>query len=1153
MMSFLKRRSVLVGLGFVMLALFLWFAGPFFAFADWRPLETVLARAVLFSALVACWVGVELGKRWKARQASSRLADAMAQQGAPSASSAEAQQIRERFEDALARLKHKQRSGHTLYELPWYVFIGAPGSGKTTALVNSGLRFSLEQRSGRGALKGVGGTRNCDWWFTDEAVFLDTAGRYTTQDSDASADSAGWTEFLSLLRKHRKRRPLNGIILTISAQDLMVSGVRERDSHIAAVRRRLDELNRELRIQLPVYLLVTKCDLVAGFTEYFDDLGADGRAQVWGATFPYDKTLSGTAAGTYPGEFDALIERLNARLYPRVEEDHDVRRRARIFGFAQQMAVLRDALLDFVSEVFESTRFDRQVLLRGVYFTSGTQEGTPIDRLLGALGQQYDMSPDMVAPASRGKAYFIERLLKQVILPESGLAGVNRRMEVQKAAAQLVAYVSMALIAGAGLVALTVSYRANRTYVDRVAASVEALQNIPATPSGSPLELVLPRLDAMSTVSSVANEFRDDVPVSMRWGLFQGGSLGNAALDAYGRELDGALLPAVASRFRDRLIDYAAQPDRLFEYLKAYLMLGEPEHLNKTHLSVLADLEWRVAYAGTPEVGTSLSRHFRTLLDIKDPLPPVGLDDVVVAQARSTIGQASIPGIMYSQLRLDHLDEPERALRLDVTMGLGAEQVFARRSGIGLSEPFPALYTEPVFKEITGRGTELLAARFALDSWVWGEGALSVAGVARFGNEVLGLYERDYIAAWDSLIQDLTLVPIRNVSQLSQVLGILGGSTSPLRGFLQMTRDHTLLVEPESGASQGALAEAERRLGRLLGGARQAVGVPAVTPGKQVTDHFAPLHRLVDGSGGGLEPIVQQIARVQQELQSVGGGLGERPVIDVLTQPGPRAAIEALRQSASTLPPAVGGVVAELGRLAGATVTSAGGGEIANRYRQEVVAECRAIAGRYPFQPTSAQDVPLADFGRVFGYGGVFDRFFDEQLSRLVDTQRSPWQWRQGEAGASLNAPVAILRQVEAARRIRDMFFQPGSRTPEVQFTLTPAELDAEALRFRLEVDGQVIEDRHAPPRGVRGRWPGPERGMVVATFEDRSETVTAMAFEGDWALFRMLQAARPQADSAERFLLTFEGGSHRARVTLEAGSLRNPFASPELAQFRCE
>ncbi len=111
-----------------------------------------------------------------------------------------------------------------------------------------------------------------------------------------------------------------------------------RETHVEAARRRLDELSRELRIQLPVYLMVTKCDMVAGFTEYFDDLTQEGRAQVWGVTFPYERTLSGEAPDAFPAEFDALIARLNARLFARLEQERGARRRAKVFAFPQQMA-----------------------------------------------------------------------------------------------------------------------------------------------------------------------------------------------------------------------------------------------------------------------------------------------------------------------------------------------------------------------------------------------------------------------------------------------------------------------------------------------------------------------------------------------------------------------------------------------------------------------------------------------------------------------------------------------------------------------------------------------------------------------------------------------------------------------------------------------
>ena len=277
-------------------------------------------------------------------------------------------------------------------------------------------------------MKGIGGTRNCDWWFTDEAVFLDTAGRFTTQDSDASADSAGWKEFLALLTKYRKRRPINGVILTISVKDLLTQGEFAREQQVEAARYRLRELGRELQIELPVYVMVTMCDLIAGFAEYFDDQVQEGRAQVWGVTFPYEKTVSGQVTRMFPSEFEALVTRLNERVFARLEEETDARRRARIFAFPQQVASLRDSLAQYLTDVFAATSYDQRILLRGVYFTSGTQEGTPIDRLLGAIGRGFRVAPDAVAaPGGRGKAYFVERLLTQVLIGESGLAGVNRR------------------------------------------------------------------------------------------------------------------------------------------------------------------------------------------------------------------------------------------------------------------------------------------------------------------------------------------------------------------------------------------------------------------------------------------------------------------------------------------------------------------------------------------------------------------------------------------------------------------------------------------------------------------------------------------------------------------------------------------------------
>ena len=78
--------------------------------------------------------------------------------------------------------------GESHVDLAWYQFYLAEYDGRFAVA----LDFPLAEHFGQQSLSGIGGTRNCDWWFTDEAVFLDTAGRYLTQDSDATADSAAW-------------------------------------------------------------------------------------------------------------------------------------------------------------------------------------------------------------------------------------------------------------------------------------------------------------------------------------------------------------------------------------------------------------------------------------------------------------------------------------------------------------------------------------------------------------------------------------------------------------------------------------------------------------------------------------------------------------------------------------------------------------------------------------------------------------------------------------------------------------------------------------------------------------------------------------------------------------------------------------------------
>lgn len=618
-------------------ALAVWFAGEALGVGDWRPLEAPWQRIALIAAAGVAWLGAEWLRARRSRRTAGQMLEAIAQAGAEGDSAARATEeietLRARFAAATAVLKEARFSGadgetRRLHELPWYVFIGAPGSGKTTALVNSGLRFLADAQGGAPAVHGVGGTRNCDWWFTDEAVLLDTAGRYTTQESDRRADAAAWYGFLDLLRQFRPRVPLNGAIVTVSVSDLLLWSREERMRYAGHVRMRLAELYARLDSRFPVYVMVTKTDLLAGFMEFFGDLDAEARARVWGVSFDLQVPPGAHAAGArFEAEFPALEQRLHALLVERLYAEPDLQRRAAIYRFPQQFHALAPLLGEFVSLAFAQQQNHEPPLLRGVYFTSGTQEGNPIDRVLGALARSFGLErPGAQVAGPSGKSFFIRRLLREVIFPEQRLA----RDDVRERRWRQWAYAGIVTAAVALAAAWTVSYVGNRGWIaDAAAATQKARERLVlAAAPGEAGERSL--LEALDTLARLAGP---DAPFASRFGLSQHAKIAAQARRAYRAALRDALLPRVAAALEDALRS-ATNRAALERALAAYLALHDPKTPEVARIeAALAD--WSRAAAGG--VASSLARHLRASFAEGVPEMRRAFDEVLVREARSRL------------------------------------------------------------------------------------------------------------------------------------------------------------------------------------------------------------------------------------------------------------------------------------------------------------------------------------------------------------------------------------------------------------------------------------------------------------------------------------------------------------------------------------
>ncbi len=1194
-LHFISNKWFLRFLGLTALSLLIWFVGPLIAIADFEPLDgpwvRILVIAVLFAALISALVWSHLRAEKSDRKMMAGLREA-GEQSAADLSAEEVEILQQRFGEALETLKTSRKGRHDyskryLYELPWYIIIGPPGSGKTTLLVNSDLEFPLADQFGKDAVAGVGGTRNCDWWFTNDAILLDTAGRYTTQDSQGEVDAGAWLGFLDLLKRHRPRRPINGVIVAISLSDILVQTQQERHLHAMAVRARIQELYEHLGIRFPIYLMLTKSDLIAGFNEFFEDLGREDRAQVWGSTFLLaDAGLDGDIIERFDEEYDALMERINARLLFNMQNERDPGRRALIFGFPTQMESLEESISQFLQEAFKPNRFQEPPLLRGVYLTSGTQEGTPIDRLMGTLAQSFGLDRTTLPSFSgTGRSYFINNLFSRVIFPEANLVGTDHKVELRRRWIRRAAFAGTLLASAGLLLGWITSFTKNQGAIADLENEIGNYQRtVTEVESGTTdfARLVVP-LDHLRIATEL---YPDDKPLLMGLGLYQGNKLDPSAHDAYRKFLETRFLYSIGARVEDMLREETDNRPLLAEALKVYLMLGHPERLDAGDVTLLMTTDWALRYPEDPQLQERLSQHLDVLLE--KAFNRIPLNAGLVNQTRRILAQIPIEEEIYTKIKVRAEAKPELRLTLRALLGRDGERLFTSNQGSLNTYVIPGLYTLEGYRAVFAPGSEGLIEDRIEDAWVYD--AADQQGRAdrtQLTARVEELYANDYIAYWRRTLNGLSVVQLRGLTDAVEVLDLASGPSSPLRRVLKKTAEETRLSQTaenmvtalpggealsaaagaagaalEAGAAVSSKVSVQRsRAGRISGalsrsGLAQTDEPERFNELKRVDQAFGKIHQLVTAEGDEkpeLEFLIADLEDLHGRLLDMSESYDPDAEAKKAIQGG-KDPTQKLHRHASRLPTPIRGWIFALSERGKATVLGRAKVELSSLWATEVLPFCKkAIDGRYPFMRNARRTATLGDFSRFFAPGQKFDKFFQAHIERFVDTTRSPWRWRtvgRQEIGMS----DASLAQFERASRIRDAFFADGGALPSVRFTVKPVHLDSSSLKFLLDLDGQQMIYRHGPTRPVSMQWPAPGGvGRVRALFEDVSGQSLTISKEGDWAWFRLLDSARLRVgDSPDRLFATFGKGGHSARVEIRANSVINPFLLPELAKFRC-
>ncbi|MCG2584207.1 type VI secretion system membrane subunit TssM [Massilia sp. TS11] len=1101
---------------------------------------------------------------WR-RQRGMRLRAAMAPAATVDKGAAEHEALRKQVLDAVDTIKTSRlglsRGAAALYDLPWFMIIGNPAAGKSSAIAHSGLHFPITDSK---ALQGVGGTRNCDWFFTTEGILLDTAGRYAVSDSDRRE----WFTFLDLLKKQRPQAPINGILIAASLAELGQGQPQAATDLAKALRSRVQELTERLSVHAPVYVLFTKADLIPGFVDFFQDLEPAERERIWGATLRYNRRRSGgDVLAFFDQEFDLLCQGLKAMRVANISARKGPAQAPGVFSFPDEFAALRASLHSFLSILFDENAYQFRPIFRGFYVTSALQEGQAQPGQQRAVAERFGLNFVASAPVTaKTGGMFLRRLFREVIFADREL--VRRYRSPARMRMRLAVLALVTLGFGSGLGVWSWSYMGNRAFLAGVRADLGKLRQWQAQRSDlqarlEALELLQDRIDQLA-------DYRRARPLALSFGLYQGEEVDKGLRRAYYDGVRTIMLDPVVAQIEALLTEMSSNPERLgsaapaerkrdetyasasaasaedcYNALKAYLMLADPARAEAGHLTDQLTRFWRgwleanrgsmpreqmiriaervVGYVAShaddaqwPRVAAKLA-----LVDqARDSLRRVAQGrpaiDRVYADIKARAG-TRFPSVSVASL----LGEQDRGLLTGSAVVAGA---FTRAAWQG--------YVAAAIKEAAGK--DLQSTDWVLKTVNHND--LSLEGSPeQIQKNLSERYKADYIREWKAFLQGVSVADMRTFeASVSAINRLAEPQASPIARVLRAVAEQTRWDQP--AAVSADKAKLERSLWawfkdlvvrpelRTGVDAAMELGARADAQSGSVAREFAGVARLVsplDKEASLLSGYLDSLARLRARLNQLKNqgdpGPGARQLMQQTLDGSGSELADALKyvdeqmlsglqdgQKQSLRPLLVRPLMQTFAMLLGPSEA-----ELNKIWQAQVLQPFeRNLASKYPFAPKATLEASSAEIGQVFGPDGAIAKFVGASMASLVvrrGDQLSPRTW--AEMGIQLS-PLAQQGFPGWLAPLSNHGIAAPS-TPTTVFQMLPQPSPG-VSSFTLEIDGQQLQYKGGQAAWTSMVHPGaqgvPGARILAQTSDGRSVEILNEA--GEFGLKRMIDAA---------------------------------------------
>ncbi len=992
-----------------------------------------------------------------------------------------------------------------LRQLPWYLLIGPGNAGKSSLLAESDSHFILRKQP-RGTTE-PGHT--IDWWVTRHSCLIDVPGYYLKV---APQNSMMWRFLLHLIRCWRGKHGINGIMIALPLPALLKQYDKQYQPLIDSLCLRINELKKIFPDPVPCQIIITKCDLLDGFIESFSESSIEDINHAWGISLP-PLTHSKDSLDYFNQRFDALIKRLNEQLLSRLYHEYDHKAKSLIKEFPLRVENLRHYLAILI-EKFNTNK----LTISNIFLTSSQQQaphetiesGTTAHELVSSAEQAIQLIHKV--PAS-SQPYFTKQLIEQTIVkPASSRKIIGRPANI---------YHYFAGVCGIALLSLASifihhDFEQSNRYLQALNIMVTNHELLIQQTSNADerLEQTIDLLNQLQTAVSL------QTPAG-RWSLaphfYINTTQHNAAI-LYQQALSGLFINELANYLGNYLsLPINRETENVYTALKAYLMLGYPDHMQLNFL--IATLRQTLPRSFNIKQQNQLINY--VYLAFAQKWTPAILNQKRIQSTRHYLYSIPMDKLGYIILKNSADNNSKQTISFEATAS--SPTLVSRQDNIQI----PVMFTARAFPFIYRKEIQTAANEITHGNWILGvpPRTASEAETNTLIQQLETKYVTNYVSIWENLLSTIHPANPDNLTQMNALITQFISNDSPLLKLLQTLHTNTYFDPIASNSLKlynlGLLTEKTQASKRQL---------------YQIFFGLSNIHRY-------LSYIESSPDKNKAAFELLAARVKNPNAANPITQ---------LKLVASTQPEPLKSWLNNIADETLRLLMQQGNKYIDLSWQQQVNPAYQTyIANRYPFSNTSKTEVDTTNFALFFGSPGIVMNFYRHYLMPFVDTSKPEWRWKQVD-GKPLPFSAEALREIQLATRIHQIFFPNNDNKLFVQFTLQPYKVDNVFQQIKLSINDKVfVNDASSAGQTHQFSWPANNHAnQTIIQLAMADNKMIQQSYPGTWGWFKLINQSYDSMINKKEMVINLSKNQDAAKYIVHVNGTINPFLSLNLNYF---